>query len=124
MGSPGSLRCTTSPCRGGSPRAAAGWRPTADDAERLDFLEAHLGALGQAHREGVDVRGYLHWSAFDNFEWAEGYGPKFGLIAVDRDRDFARVPKPSAYAFANVARTGRLAALRAAGTSGKATLPG
>ena len=43
----------------------------------------------------------------------EGYGPKFGLIGVDRDKDFARVPKPSAYAFARVATTGRLDALRA-----------
>lgn len=57
------------------------------------------------------MRGYLHWSAFDNFEWAEGYRPKFGLIAVNRDADFARIPKPSAYALARIATTGRLAAL-------------
>ena len=48
------------------------------------------------------MRGYFHWSAFDNFEWSEGYRPKFGLIAVDDD--FRRVPKPSAYAFAELAR--------------------
>jgi beta-glucosidase len=85
---------------------------TEDDTERLDYLESHLAAVAQARTEGVDVRGYIHWSAFDNFEWSEGYGPKFGLIAVDRDKDFARVPKPSAHAFARVATTGRLAALR------------
>jgi beta-glucosidase len=85
---------------------------TEDDAERIDYLETHLAAVAEARNEGVDVRGYLHWSAFDNFEWCEGYGPKFGLIAIDHDKNFDRVPKLSAYAFANVARTGRLDALR------------
>jgi beta-glucosidase len=70
--------------------------------------------VARARTEGVDVRGYLHWSAFDNFEWSEGYGPRFGLIAVDRDEDLARIPKPSAHAFCRVATSGRLAALRAA----------
>jgi beta-glucosidase len=84
---------------------------TEDDHERIDYLRTHLTALAQARKEGVDVRGYLHWSAFDNFEWSEGYRPKFGLIAVDHDRNFARVPKPSAHAFAKVAGTGRLEAL-------------
>ncbi|WP_246158772.1 glycoside hydrolase family 1 protein [Catellatospora sichuanensis] len=84
---------------------------TEDDAERLDYLQTHLAAVAQAIREGVDVRGYLHWSAFDNFEWSEGYGPKFGLISVDHDHDFARIPKPSAYAFAEVARSGRLSTM-------------
>jgi beta-glucosidase len=79
---------------------------TTDDAERADYLASHLAAVAQARREGVDVRGYLHWSAFDNFEWSEGYRPRFGLIAVGDD--FARLPKPSAYTFARVARTGRL----------------
>jgi len=81
---------------------------TEDDAERVDYLTSHLAALAQARAEGVDVRGYLHWSAFDNFEWSAGYGPKFGLIAVDRNKDFARVPKRSAYVFERIARTGRL----------------
>ena len=83
---------------------------TGDDRERIDYLATHLAALAQARAEGADVRGYLHWSAFDNFEWSEGYRPRFGLIAVDDD--FARHPKPSAHAFARVARTGRIEALR------------
>jgi beta-glucosidase len=87
---------------------------TEDDEERVDYLRTHLRAVAQAVAEGVDVRGYLHWSAFDNFEWAEGYRPTFGLIAVDRSGDFARVPKRSAYAFARVATTGRLDGLRSA----------
>lgn len=87
---------------------------TEDDIERLDYLESHLFALAQACREGVDVRGYIHWSAFDNFEWSEGYGPKFGLIAIDREKDLTRIPKPSAQAFARVAISGRLDTLRIA----------
>jgi beta-glucosidase len=79
---------------------------TEDDTERVDYLHTHLAAVAQALDEGVDVRGYLHWSAFDNFEWSEGYRPKFGLIAVDSG--FTRVPKPSAHAFARIATTGRL----------------
>jgi beta-glucosidase len=85
---------------------------TQDDDERIDYLEAHLAAVLAARREGVDVRGYLHWSAFDNFEWSEGYRPLFGMVAVDRDDGFRRVPRPSAHAFARVARTGDLARLR------------
>ncbi|GAA1056902.1 beta-glucosidase [Agromyces luteolus] len=88
---------------------------TEDDAERIDYLESHLQAVARARSEGVDVRGYIHWSAFDNFEWAEGYRPKFGLIAVDRDGEFRRVPKPSAYALERVARSGDISALRAHG---------
>jgi beta-glucosidase len=81
---------------------------TTDDTERVGYLITHLAAVAQALTEGIDVRGYLHWSAFDNFEWSEGYRPRFGLIAIDRDNDFARTPKASAYAFARVARTRRL----------------
>ena len=44
---------------------------------------AYLLALGRTIAEGVDVRGYFHWSLLDNFEWAEGYSQRFGLINVD-----------------------------------------
>jgi beta-glucosidase len=86
---------------------------TEDDRERIDYLESHLRAVARARREGVDVRGYLHWSAFDNFEWSEGYRPKFGLIAVDRTDGYRRTPKSSALALARVAASGRIDALRA-----------
>lgn len=87
---------------------------TEDDTERIDYLESHLTAVLRAIGDGIDVRGYLHWSAFDNFEWAEGYRPKFGLVAVDRAEGFRREPKPSAYAFRRVAESGDLSRLRAA----------
>lgn len=94
---------------------------TEDDRERIEYLESHLRAVARARSEGVDVRGYLHWSAFDNFEWAEGYQPKFGMIGVDRANGFRRAPKPSARAFARVAASGRIDALRAAGAHSSPT---
>jgi beta-glucosidase len=77
------------------------------DTERVAYLQAHVGALAQARADGLDIRGYLHWSAFDNFEWSEGYRPKFGLISIDHAKDLARIPKPSAHAFAAIARNGQ-----------------
>jgi len=53
------------------------------DTQRIDFTHRYLQALGQAIRDGVDVRGYFHWSIMDNFEWAEGFKQRFGLIHVD-----------------------------------------
>ncbi|MDP4502908.1 GH1 family beta-glucosidase [Nonomuraea turcica] len=67
---------------------------TLDDAARIAFLEGHIAAMRQAMAEGVDVRGYFVWSLLDNFEWAEGYHQRFGLVHVD----FAtqrRTPKAS-----------------------------
>lgn len=66
---------------------------TADDAQRIRYTgEALRGLLGTV-ADGIDVRGYLHWSLLDNFEWGH-WEPTFGLIAVDRDT-FVRTPKPS-----------------------------
>jgi beta-glucosidase len=53
------------------------------DAKRTDYLVRHVAALGEALRQGADVRGYFHWSSHDNFEWISGYGRRFGLIHVD-----------------------------------------
>ncbi|WP_081867483.1 GH1 family beta-glucosidase [Hymenobacter sp. IS2118] len=54
-----------------------------DDPARRAYLQAAVGQVLRAQREGVDVGGYFAWSLTDNFEWAEGYGPRFGLIHVD-----------------------------------------
>jgi beta-glucosidase len=74
------------------------------DELRPRFLVDHLGAVSDAIDSGVDVRGYLHWTAMDNFEWAEGYSKRFGLLAVNRD-SLERAAKPSAAVFAEICRT-------------------
>ncbi|WP_406837208.1 GH1 family beta-glucosidase [Streptomyces sp. AHU1] len=65
-----------------------------DDQERIAFLDGHVRALHQALEQGVDVRGYFVWSLMDNFEWAEGYQRRFGLVHVDYDT-LERTPKAS-----------------------------
>lgn len=52
--------------------------------------------------QGIRVLGYLFWTISDNWEWADGYGPKFGLVAVDRLNDLARIPRPSYNLFTKV----------------------
>ena len=69
-----------------------------DDPRRISYLEGHLGALLAAIDAGVDIDGYYCWSLMDNFEWAEGFGQRFGLIHVDFDT-LARTPKSSYYWF-------------------------
>ncbi|WP_119727934.1 GH1 family beta-glucosidase [Thermomonospora amylolytica] len=64
------------------------------DEERIDFLARHIDAVHRAVDEGVDVRGYFVWSLLDNFEWAEGYHARFGLVHVDYDTQ-RRTPKDS-----------------------------
>ncbi|HET6627910.1 MAG TPA: GH1 family beta-glucosidase [Nocardioidaceae bacterium] len=64
------------------------------DGNRIDYLDLHLRAVGQAIEAGVDVRGYYTWSILDNFEWAEGYTKRFGLVHVDFDTQ-QRTPKDS-----------------------------
>jgi beta-glucosidase len=66
----------------------------ADDQERIAYLDGHVHALHRAVEAGVDVRGYFVWSLMDNFEWAEGYARRFGLVHVDFET-LARTPKAS-----------------------------
>jgi beta-glucosidase len=65
-----------------------------DDQARIDYLAAHLRAVEQAVARGVDVRGFYYWSLMDNFEWAEGYTQRFGLVHVDYETQ-RRTPKRS-----------------------------
>jgi beta-glucosidase len=78
-----------------------------DDDDRVAFLDAHLRAARAAIDEGVDLRGYFVWSLLDNFEWAEGYAHRFGIVHVDTETQ-ARTPKRSAAWFADVARRNAL----------------
>lgn len=91
---------------------------TDDDALRISYTRRALAGLAAALRDGVDVRGYLHWSALDNYEWGS-YRPTFGLIAVD-PHSFARRPKESARWLGSVARSGRLPEVPATSAAGVA----
>ncbi|MCU0816976.1 MAG: GH1 family beta-glucosidase [Cypionkella sp.] len=70
-----------------------------DDPARTAFLFDHLAAVRQAMAEGANVKGYFYWSLLDNFEWAEGYEKRFGLVHVDYET-LARTPKSSYHALA------------------------
>jgi beta-glucosidase len=74
---------------------------TDDDAQRIGYLTTALAGVADCLDDGIAVRGYTYWSLLDNFEWTFGYGPKFGLVEVDRTT-FARRPKPSAQFYADV----------------------
>ena len=75
---------------------------TEDDRERVRFFERSVPAVARCIADGVPVMGYVCWSAFDNYEWVFGYGPKFGLIAVDRTTQ-RRTVKPSAVYLGGIA---------------------
>jgi beta-glucosidase len=70
----------------------------ADDSRRANFIRDHLRAVEKAQAAGADVRGYLHWSLLDNFEWSEGFAPRFGLVEVDY-KTLKRSIRPSAYVY-------------------------
>ena len=80
---------------------------TTDDKQRERFLVSHLREVASAIADGVDVRGYFHWSLVDNFEWKEGFTPRFGLVEVDYKTQ-ARIVRPSARLYSEIIRTGSL----------------
>ncbi len=71
------------------------------DSARTDFIRRYLGQLKRAAGEGIPLLGYQHWSVMDNFEWAEGYDPRFGLIYVDYATQ-RRIVKDSAWAYKHI----------------------
>ena len=73
-----------------------------DDQPRIDYLESHLNAVATAIQRGVDVRGYYHWSLMDNFEWAEGYEQRFGLVWCNHDTQ-ERIVKASGHWYGEAA---------------------
>ncbi|KAJ8573963.1 hypothetical protein K7X08_010474 [Anisodus acutangulus] len=78
------------------------------DLIRQPYLLEHLLATYAAMIEGVHVLGYLFWTISDNWEWADGYGPKFGLVAVDRANNLARIPRPSYNLFSKVVESRKI----------------
>ncbi|MFJ8928549.1 GH1 family beta-glucosidase [Streptomyces sp. NPDC102364] len=79
------------------------------DPDRIRYLHGHLAAVHDAIEQGADVRGYFLWSLLDNFEWAYGYGKRFGAVYVDYETQ-ERIPKSSAAWYSQVARSGGLPA--------------
>jgi beta-glucosidase len=73
----------------------------AKDAQREWFIKETLCFVHRAIKKGADIRGYLHWSLMDNFEWADGFWPRFGLIEIDYATK-ERKPRPSAYAYKKI----------------------
>lgn len=80
---------------------------TDDDEQRIRYLQASLEGVGRTIDDGIDVRGYFHWSMLDNFEWAFGYRMRFGIIGVDRGTQ-VRTAKPSARWLSEIVRTNQL----------------
>jgi beta-glucosidase len=76
---------------------------TEDDARRIEYTQRALHGVINCLKDGVDLRGYIHWSMMDNFEWLEGYRPKFGLVEVNRTTQ-SRKPKPSACWLGEIAK--------------------
>lgn len=81
---------------------------TEDDSRRIAYIDGAIAGVQRLLADGIDLRGYIHWSLLDNWEWMHGYKPKFGLVAVDR-KTFKRTPKPSASHLGAIARRGGLA---------------
>ncbi len=82
----------------------------ATDSRRSAFIVQHVRAMWDAIQDGVDVRGYYHWSLFDNFEWAEGFAARFGLWEVDYTDNFRRIPRPSAVVYSEICRENGISA--------------
>lgn len=77
------------------------------DPQRIEYMKGYLSGLHQAMEEGIPVIGYMYWSILDNFEWAEGYDKRFGLVYVDYTTQ-KRIPKDSAYWYAEVIKTNEI----------------
>ncbi len=80
---------------------------TDDDTRRVEFIRRALQGVARCLKDGIDVRGYTYWSAFDNYEWMFGYKMRFGLVSVDRQTQ-QRTIKPSARFLGEIARANRL----------------
>ncbi|MDO8504832.1 MAG: glycoside hydrolase family 1 protein [Candidatus Liptonbacteria bacterium] len=73
----------------------------AEDKKRAEFVRQHMHWMSEAIKQGVDVRGYFHWSLMDNFEWSDGFWPRFGLVEVDY-KTLERKIRPSAFEYKKI----------------------
>ena len=77
------------------------------DKLRANFIKGHLFWIHKAIEEGVDVKGYFHWSFMDNFEWEKGFDPRFGLVAIDY-KTLERKPRHSAFYYSEICKNNSL----------------
>ena len=77
------------------------------DLKREKFIKDHLGWVWRAIQDDIDVRGYFYWSLLDNFEWAHGFEPRFGLVEIDY-QTMARKIRPSAFEYAQICENNSL----------------
>ncbi|MFH1129271.1 MAG: glycoside hydrolase family 1 protein [Patescibacteria group bacterium] len=75
-----------------------------NDTKREKFIIDHLKWIHKAIEDGVDVKGYFHWSLIDNFEWDKGFGPRFGLIGIDYEDNLKRIPRPSSKIYSEICK--------------------
>ncbi|TMC53216.1 MAG: glycosyl hydrolase family protein [Chloroflexi bacterium] len=92
---------------------------TSNDQKRISYIDGALRSVLECLHEGIDVRSYIYWSLLDNFEWALGYAPTFGLVAVDRET-FSRHPRRSASWLGSVARSRAVSGAFASPLAGEA----
>ena len=79
----------------------------AADIKRAKFIKDHLYWVNRAIHDGVDIRGYFYWSLLDNFEWARGFNPRFGLVEMNYDTLERRI-RPSAYEYKKICESNSL----------------
>lgn len=77
------------------------------DTKRADFIVSHISAVHKALEHGVDIRGYLHWSLLDNYEWALGFEKRFGLVEVNY-KSQTRTVRPSALVYKKICNANAL----------------
>ena len=77
------------------------------DQHRSWYIKEILLAVHRAIEEGLEVKGYFHWSLIDNFEWAYGFSPRFGLYEINY-QTFARIPRSSALFYEDICRNNRV----------------
>ncbi len=80
----------------------------AEDKFRKQFIRDHLISCAHALEYGVNLKGYFYWSLIDNFEWHQGFWPRFGLVEIDRENNLERKPRESFYYYAQVCKNNRV----------------